>query len=44
MEYGSGIPKEKKGTCVKAVDNWYDEIGKYDFDSPGFSSATGKYP
>ncbi|XP_028412406.1 mucin-4-like [Dendronephthya gigantea] len=43
VEFGSGIPKEKKGTCVKAVDNWYDEIGMYNFDNPGFSSETGHF-
>ena len=42
VEYGSGIPKDKKGTCVKATDSWYNEISLYDFANPGFSGETGK--
>jgi hypothetical protein len=43
MAYGTApLPKDRKGTCVKAVDEWYDEIAEYDFNAPGFNSKTGK--
>ena len=43
MAYGTApLPKDRKGTCVKAVDEWYDEIAEYDFNNPGFNSKTGK--
>jgi hypothetical protein len=36
------LPNDKKGSCVEAVDSWYDEISKYDYDNPGFDLDTGK--
>ncbi|XP_062844359.1 GLI pathogenesis-related 2 [Trichomycterus rosablanca] len=37
----SSAPKKLSG-CV-AVENWYSEIKKYDFNRPGFSSGTGHF-
>ena len=34
------------GVCItgeKASQAWYNEVGKYNFDNPGFSSATGHF-
>ena len=34
------------GICVtgeKASQSWYDEVSKYDFNNPGFSSGTGHF-
>lgn len=43
VEFGSAtLSQDKQGTCVKAVDSWYNEISLYQFDTPGFSNKTGK--
>ena len=41
MEWGSN-KRSNNGICRTAVDSWYDEIKNYNFNKPGFSSATGK--
>jgi len=35
--------KGKDFTPKEATQAWYDEIGKYDFDNPGFSTETGHF-
>ena len=29
--------------CVAAIESWYNEVSKYTFNNPGFSSATGHF-
>ena len=41
MERGSN-KRSNNGICTTAVDRWYDEIEKYNFNKPELSWATGK--
>lgn len=41
MSFGSNV--SKKEHVQKACEMWYDEIKYYNFNSPGFSSATGHF-
>lgn len=37
LAQGDGFPP------AQFVQNWYDEIGQYDFNNPGFSDGTGHF-
>jgi hypothetical protein len=48
-KYGENIYKSWGGSkdlnkaVQDAVTSWYNEINKYDFNKPGFSSGTGHF-
>jgi hypothetical protein len=43
LSYFQGYGKDPMTLLKKAIDGWYNEIGLYDFNNPGFSEATGHF-
>lgn len=41
--YSGGLGIDKIKLIKKAIDNWYNEISKYNFQKPGFSPETGHF-
>jgi hypothetical protein len=43
LAYFQGYGTDVMALLKKAIDLWYDEIALYNFNNPGFSSATGHF-
>jgi len=43
LAYFQGYGSDAMVLIKKSIDSWYNEVMKYDFNSPGFSSATGHF-
>jgi len=43
LAYFQGYGSDAMLLIKKSIDSWYNEVMKYDFNNPGFSSATGHF-
>uniref|UniRef100_A0A6C0DCY8 SCP domain-containing protein n=1 Tax=viral metagenome TaxID=1070528 RepID=A0A6C0DCY8_9ZZZZ len=43
LAYFQGYGSDTMLLIKKSIDSWYNEVMKYDFNSPGFSSGTGHF-
>jgi hypothetical protein len=43
LAYFQGYGSDAMLLIKKSIDSWYNEVMKYDFNSPGFSTATGHF-
>jgi len=43
LAYFQGYGSDAMVLIKKSIDSWYNEVMKYDFNSPGFSSGTGHF-
>lgn len=43
LAYFQGYGTDVMTLIKKSIDNWYNEVTKYDFNAPGFSDATGHF-
>lgn len=41
--FWGGSSSANKASCKSAVDSWYNEVKQYNYNNPGFSSATGHF-
>ncbi|CAG2165172.1 unnamed protein product [Oppiella nova] len=41
--YWAGNSQDVMGNCQSAINSWYNEVSQYNYDTTGFSGATGHF-